>query len=634
MSDDNKPPDLNTLISEYESSERPIKRGDLESLNNFIQRLNAPWTTGVFNGTSKCNAGIATSLPGDLGNEIAMRLSAMPYFQRLNYVSQLGLVRSCVNLDGCHSRLSHCIGTVSWAYYFLETIDIEKKIPDSARLAVLIAAFIHDAKHGPFGHSLDMLRDVFAPNIFVRLDKYLLKRALQNPESQLNLALRTVLSDLKIAESEQKVVFEYLNRILDKNSYIDDPDFENDYYLSQIIDSDIDADRIDYIIRDSMHIGRSMSPNASEISGFIRRVRVLPVNDPNRGKQVIRLCFSKNDKESLIDRFLQIRRDLYLNYYESPEKLIADDMLAHVVYYALVDAIGISSPQGYSEPEVMHEFTSQFVMLTDHSLIQLLYEIECKDPKSRFALHMLNDLLRSNNFVEVGRESIRVGQAKNLWEELENFNTTLEKQENLQLDSLYGKKRDNRFQLNSEQKFRNISQVLKSFNPDVALLHFVNVSSGGFENKYHIEKEVWNRLLQDKDFHTRVLNYFYKLFGAFYKEDVLLNFLQDIPLVHITIPTYAATSAKEIEEYATEPSTTESVAYYSKDQTELITTDLPRSEQLQKPMVLLSTTRYFATRDEDRNKILQIWKEFLFKDIAWAKVNMYEKSPIGNGKNL
>lgn len=630
------PPRLDEVVDQYFANAPPGKRRDLKSLNCVLRRLNAPWITTALAGSDKCTVEVAGHAPDDLGGEVAQRLAALPYFQRLNHVGQLGLVPLCRNMDGCHTRLSHCIGTVAWATRFLEAIGKQEELSEPVRLAVLMAAFIHDAKHGPFGHSLDMLRDVFAPNVYIRLDKYLLVLALSQPDSQLRAALEHVLDDLLEPEECRDLIFDHIRYFVDRNAYTHNPEFKTHYYLAQIVDSALDADRMDYVFRDCRHLGRSTSPDVTEMLELVRGVNALPVPDPDTGNEVTRLCFSKKHKESLVDRFLQVRRDLYLDYYESPEKLIADDMLAHIVYYTIHDVQGVPLGRfGYSRPEETHGFAAQFMMLTDQSLVQFIYEVGGGNQRSRFGLHLLNDLLRGNLFLEIGREDVLVRQAKDLWDEHTCFKAAIAEEEKAQHTINYGADTDSRLVIHPDKSFEILSSTLKSHSHEIALIHFANLFSGGFQDKHCVEKEIWARLLKDNDFKTSVLNYFFELTGADVDDQAELEaVLPDIPLLHITMPTYAATSARDIEEYATEPASAERIAYYSDDTVELLSADLPRSEGLKKPLILLSTTRYFAMREKDRTKILEAWQQCMFEDLTWARLSPDVTLPTGDGRLL
>lgn len=629
------PPRLDTLVDEYLQNGRPATRGDLESLICTLRRLNAPWITNTLAGSPKCEVEVADHVTGDMADEIARRLATLPYFQRLNHVHQLGMVPWCRNMDGCHARLSHCIGTVSWANRFLEAVERDKSVIDPARLAVLVAAFIHDAKHGPFGHSLDMLRDIFAPNIYVRLDKHLLLRALSNRASQLCAAIESVLESLEEPRETWDTIFDFIEFCLDKDAYADDPQLADDhYYLAEIVDSDLDADRMDYVFRDCRHLGCGTTPGFTDMLDVVRSVRALPVEDPETGRSVTRLCFSRKHKEKAVDRFLQLRRDLYLDYYECPEKLIADDMLAHITYYTIHGVQGV--PLGrfaYSPPEEMQELVAQFMMLTDQSLVQFIYEVGGTNQRSRFALHMLNDLLRGNAFVEIGRESVPVSKAEALWKEHDLCKAAMDEREAAALAAMYGPNRGRHQKLTPDKSLEILAGALQSRSREVTLVHFVNLFSGGFHAKHCIEKLIWDRLLSDQNFQEVVRNYFFKLTGAADQER-LVPFLPDIPLLHITMPTYAATSAREIEEYATEPATAKPIAYHSGDTVELLKSDLPRSQGLEKPLVLISTPRYFAERANHRAKLLEAWRECVYKDLSWARLSPDDILPTGNGRML
>ena len=144
------------------------------------------------------------------------------FFQRLRRVSQLGL-SSLVYPGALHTRFQHAIGCM----YLMERsiLEIRKKghqITEEESESLKIAILLHDIGHGPFSHSLE--------NIIV-----------QTPHEKLSLLFMEKLNDDLNGQLE-------LALLIFKNQY-------KKKFLHQLVSSQLDMDRLDYLKRDSFYSG-------------------------------------------------------------------------------------------------------------------------------------------------------------------------------------------------------------------------------------------------------------------------------------------------------------------------------------------------------------------------------------------
>lgn len=615
-----KPGDrFNHLISDYRKADRQAK-GNVETLLAIINRLNAPWEQ--YDENTSLNPklpSILTSLAGETGISTIRNLISHPFFYRLNFIKQLGLVHLSTNLDASHNRLAHCVGTAQCAVRFLQSLSHQEDINVNAieERAVLFGAFIHDSFHGPFGHSLEMLRDVFlGEQSYRRLDKCRLLEAINNESSKLN----AILNDM-ITEEMRVPIREYLQFFFDKiNVARSDSTLRERYFLAQIIDSDFDSDRIDFVMRDSKHLGLGPVREEDKLYNVIEAIKVLTSKSNEQGfgdgeEQKV-LCFSIEHRK-IIDEFLARRRDLYLEYYENPTKLILDDMLAHVVFYILDSKQVTYQWWPPHQREHVKHFLSQVQMLTDDGLIHFIYEAGGDDAKSLQALHLLNDLLGNRPFIEIAREEVEIGKARSLEKEWKSVNDEFEESRNKVLKSK--PQIGPALTLSPDEQFNILSDILDNKVEEVTLLYFAFLFSGGFLNKFRVEQKLWSILLNDKEFKEIFNNYLSVRYEN--SEEQYIN-IQDIPYIHIALPTYAASSEREIHEYATEPTSIEKIAYYdSNDDVQILTADLPRREDLKKPIVILSTCGFLAYENAAKEKIVDIFRKFLYTDKTWLNLN-------------
>jgi len=145
--------------------------------------------------------------------------------QRLRQVRQLGLAN--FTYQGAeHSRFSHSLGVCWLATRMVSILSREYPISPENQLAVRCAALLHDIGHGPFSHVLENLTSTPHEDWSMRI--------ITDPVTEVNQVLRSVSPEFP----------ETVKNILAKKS--------SPKFLSEIITSQLDADRFDYLLRDSL----------------------------------------------------------------------------------------------------------------------------------------------------------------------------------------------------------------------------------------------------------------------------------------------------------------------------------------------------------------------------------------------
>ncbi|OPX78405.1 MAG: deoxyguanosinetriphosphate triphosphohydrolase-like protein [Methanosaeta sp. PtaB.Bin039] len=154
-------------------------------------------------------------------DELAKSLLDTPQVQRLRWIRQLGLA-SLVYPGACHSRFEHSLGTYHLAVGLADRLELA----EDERLLVGAAALLHDIGHGPFSHASE-----------VALSSYLRQ------------AHETVFSLLQEGEIRDR---------LHEHGFFPGQVQElihGQGRLGPIISGEIDADRMDYLIRDAHYTG-------------------------------------------------------------------------------------------------------------------------------------------------------------------------------------------------------------------------------------------------------------------------------------------------------------------------------------------------------------------------------------------
>ena len=159
---------------------------------------------------------------GDVGRVIGKLIDAREV-QRLRFVRQLGLA-SLVFHGAEHTRFTHSLGVAHVARRMCHSLGIE----GSDRLVVLAAALLHDVGHAPFSHVMER---VFGFHHEERSAAVVL-----DPDTEVHQTLASV--DATLPE-----------RVVSLLSG------EDPSWMRDVVSSQLDADRADYLLRDSVMTG-------------------------------------------------------------------------------------------------------------------------------------------------------------------------------------------------------------------------------------------------------------------------------------------------------------------------------------------------------------------------------------------
>jgi len=219
-------------------------------------------------------------------NELIFDLIEHPYFQRLRRISQMGL--SFLVYPGAnHTRFHHALGCM---YLMQKAIRVlrfkDVSIDNDEENALLIAILLHDIGHGAFSHALE---HSIVDNIS---HEYISEQFMLDLNEQFNGSL-----DLAIQ------IF--------KGNY-------NRPFLHQLITSQLDIDRMDYLKRDSFFTGVS--------EGNINSERIITMFNVVDNELVI-------EEKGLysIEKFLTARRLMYWQVYLHKTGLVAEQLLVKIL---------------------------------------------------------------------------------------------------------------------------------------------------------------------------------------------------------------------------------------------------------------------------------------------------------------
>jgi uncharacterized protein len=209
-----------------------------------------------------------------------------PYFQRLRHIRQVGLTEF-VYPGATHSRFQHALGAMHLMGRVLDNLRTKGiEISAAEYEASQIAILLHDIGHGPFSHALE----------------------------------ETLLSGVK-HESISYLFFRELNQEFKGELELASKIFRNGYhrkFFNQLVSSQLDVDRLDYLNRDSFYSGVREGT-----IGIDRIVTMLNV----AGDQLV---VDENGIYS-IENFLHARRLMYWQVYLHKTSVSSERMVVNLI---------------------------------------------------------------------------------------------------------------------------------------------------------------------------------------------------------------------------------------------------------------------------------------------------------------
>jgi len=219
-------------------------------------------------------------------NDLIFDLMEHPFFQRLRRIKQLGMSH-LVYPGANHTRFHHALGSM---YLMQRAIsELLKKgveISEEEKEGVIVAILLHDIGHGPFSHTLEhsLLKDVHHEEVSLLF----MNRLNTEFDGQLDLAI-SIFSD------------KYQKK-----------------FLHQLVSSQLDMDRLDYLQRDSYFTGVSEGVVGSE-----RIIKMLNVVD-NELVIIEKGIYS-------IENFISARRIMYWQVYMHKTVVSSEYMLRNIL---------------------------------------------------------------------------------------------------------------------------------------------------------------------------------------------------------------------------------------------------------------------------------------------------------------
>jgi len=219
-------------------------------------------------------------------NSLIFDIIEHPYFQRLRRIAQMGF-SNLVYPGANHTRFHHAIGCMHLMQKAVRVLRFKQvEISEEEENGLCIAILLHDMGHGAFSHALE--HSIVSKISHEEISLKFMKKLNQEFNGELSLAIKI---------------------------------FEGKYprkFLCQLISSQLDIDRLDYLRRDSFYTGVTEGNISSD-----RLIVMMNVKDEE-------LVIEQKGIYS-VEKFLIARRLMYWQVYLHKTGLVAENMLVNVL---------------------------------------------------------------------------------------------------------------------------------------------------------------------------------------------------------------------------------------------------------------------------------------------------------------
>ena len=221
-----------------------------------------------------------------ISEKIHLDLIDHPYFQRMRRIKQLGLTH-LVFPGAQHTRFQHALGSFQLMNETIENLrNKDVVISDEESKALLIAILLHDIGHGPFSHALE--ESIVESTNHENFSLFFMKALNKKFDGELERGMEL---------------------------------FQDKYkrpFFHELISSQLDTDRLDYLRRDSFYTGVSEGSIGSD--------------------RIIRMMNVRNDKLVIeqkgiysIENFLIARRFMYMQVYLHKTVISAEQLMVKIL---------------------------------------------------------------------------------------------------------------------------------------------------------------------------------------------------------------------------------------------------------------------------------------------------------------
>jgi HD superfamily phosphohydrolase len=308
-------------------------------------------------------------------NELIFDLIEHPYFQRLRRISQMGLSH-LVYPGAQHTRFHHALGCLHLMRKAIQVLRFKSiEITEEEEDALYIAILLHDIGHGPFSHAME--NSIIEGVSHEHLSLKFMQKLNEDFEGKLSLAIQLFTSQHPKS------------------------------FLTQLLASQLDIDRLDYLKRDSFYTGVAEGNINSE-----RLITMLNVKDHQ-------LVVEEKGIYS-VEKFLVARRLMYWQVYLHKTGLVAEQLLIKMLKrakYLIQNKVKLQASesllffmkqQGQIDV-ITDEILESFAKLDDYDIVSAIKEwTNCGDR----VLEELCKMILNRNLLKIKLKSKPISKEK------------------------------------------------------------------------------------------------------------------------------------------------------------------------------------------------------------------------------
>lgn len=304
--------------------------------------------------------------------EVISKLIDTFEFQRLRRIKQLAGV-SMIYPSAEHSRFSHCLGVYHLATTIIKSTEIANHLNEREQLLFLVSALLHDIGHGPYSHAFE---DVFETD-------------------HEKIGAEIIVNSKNITEILSEIDSEFATNVseilLKKGKYP---------IIEQLISSQLDIDRLDYLVRDTYFTGAFYG--IIDVDKIIRSIRVL-------NNQVV----FKESGLSAIESYLISRYHMYNQVYFH-KSVRAYELILEKIYLRIKDLIN----EGLIEKtELIAKFIKEpfnietYLKIDDYYINGLIGRLKASD--DQYLKTLVDDFINRNIWDSVKQENFESSLIEN-----------------------------------------------------------------------------------------------------------------------------------------------------------------------------------------------------------------------------
>ena len=249
-------------------------------------------------------------------------------FQRLHRIHQLGGDFQVYHTAE-HSRFAHSLGVYEIVRRMVtENQSISDSLCEFEKIQILCAALLHDIGHGPFSHLFEKISHKAHEKMSIEI--------ITSSETEINQAL------VRCNPSLPELIADILNHAHEKE------------LMNQIISSQLDADRMDYLLRDAYETGTSYGNFDLE-----RILRTLRVHENC-------LCIKESGMYSVED-YIMARYHMYWQVYLHPDAKAYEILIQK--FFERYEVVREQEPNYFLEPLYKEMNVEDFFLMDEYRFV-------------------------------------------------------------------------------------------------------------------------------------------------------------------------------------------------------------------------------------------------------------------------